>query len=631
LNVWLAGLAILLTISIIGISSQEAFAGTVPPIQVTLDKTVNKPIVVSGTTVEYSYTIKNTGQNTIFCGAVEDDNGTDDFPPGSGNDDHTILVNTLLKTNEEITVMNSVVITQDTTNKAVVNCVADGNVAVVGESSTDVDVVNPSATIDKTASKTQGVIGVDPLTATALDSIFFAYDVENTGDVNLTGCTVSDSQAGLGIVNDIPDPFTPGDTHTVFSTNQKTFPDDAQNTGTLNCNIPTSMGDVLSPVKDTADVIIVDPMITIDKAASKTQGVVGVDPLPATANDDIFYSYVVKNTGDVALTGCVVTDDEPGIGVNSNIPSPLAPNQEVNVFSTVGKKYAANNQNEGTVTCNDVAMVTPSDKDTADVTIVNLMLTLGKTASETQGVIGVDPLEITAGTNVFYAYKATSNADVTLNNCKVNDNLLGAIPGTFNIPPGQMATFFSVIPAIINQNTQNTGTITCDPIAMVTPMAQNTANVNIKLIPCVDLVKMVDKGLIERDETVKYTFDATNCGVVPLKDCNINDVPLGPIGDADFLLPASVSKTFEKSVVINVDTTNTATIVCLTDDEAMNMVMDMDSAKVTIIVVGGEFLSIDNTALFLGGIQSSAVWILPTVAGLAGAGYYLVKFRNKED
>ena len=49
------------------------------------------------------------------------------------------------------------------------------------------------------------------------------------------------------------------------------------------------------------------------------------------------------------------------------------------------------------------------------------------------------------------------------------------------------------------------------------------------------------------------------------------------------------------------------------------------------IVVGGEFSPIDSTALVLAGIQSSAIWMLPVLAGLAGAGFYLIKFRtNKE-
>jgi hypothetical protein len=47
--------------------------------------------------------------------------------------------------------------------------------------------------------------------------------------------------------------------------------------------------------------------------------------------------------------------------------------------------------------------------------------------------------------------------------------------------------------------------------------------------------------------------------------------------------------------------------------------------------VGGEFLPIDTTALMLAGIQSSAIWMLPALAGIAGAGAYFVRTRmNKE-
>jgi len=44
--------------------------------------------------------------------------------------------------------------------------------------------------------------------------------------------------------------------------------------------------------------------------------------------------------------------------------------------------------------------------------------------------------------------------------------------------------------------------------------------------------------------------------------------------------------------------------------------------------VAGELLPLDSTALFLAGIQSMTVWMIPAVAGLAGVGVYLVKFRK---
>jgi len=45
--------------------------------------------------------------------------------------------------------------------------------------------------------------------------------------------------------------------------------------------------------------------------------------------------------------------------------------------------------------------------------------------------------------------------------------------------------------------------------------------------------------------------------------------------------------------------------------------------------VGGEFLPIDSTALLLAGLQTSAIWMLPVLAGAAGAGFAAFKLRRK--
>jgi len=47
------------------------------------------------------------------------------------------------------------------------------------------------------------------------------------------------------------------------------------------------------------------------------------------------------------------------------------------------------------------------------------------------------------------------------------------------------------------------------------------------------------------------------------------------------------------------------------------------------VAVGGELLSIDSTALVLAGLQSSAIWMLPVLAGAAGAGIAAFKLRRK--
>ena len=47
--------------------------------------------------------------------------------------------------------------------------------------------------------------------------------------------------------------------------------------------------------------------------------------------------------------------------------------------------------------------------------------------------------------------------------------------------------------------------------------------------------------------------------------------------------------------------------------------------------VAGELLSVDSSALVIGGLASSAIWMIPMVAGIAGTGIYLVKTRTNRD
>ncbi|MDH3677406.1 MAG: hypothetical protein OEQ12_03805 [Nitrosopumilus sp.] len=47
--------------------------------------------------------------------------------------------------------------------------------------------------------------------------------------------------------------------------------------------------------------------------------------------------------------------------------------------------------------------------------------------------------------------------------------------------------------------------------------------------------------------------------------------------------------------------------------------------------VAGELLPLDSTALLIGGLTSMSVWMIPTVASIAGAGIYLIKYRTNRD
>ena len=47
--------------------------------------------------------------------------------------------------------------------------------------------------------------------------------------------------------------------------------------------------------------------------------------------------------------------------------------------------------------------------------------------------------------------------------------------------------------------------------------------------------------------------------------------------------------------------------------------------------VGGELLPIESTSLMLAGLQTSAIWMLPVLAGAVGTGAYYIRTRMNKD
>ncbi|MDH3277041.1 MAG: hypothetical protein OEL77_03105 [Nitrosopumilus sp.] len=85
---------------------------------------------------------------------------------------------------------------------------------------------------------------------------------------------------------------------------------------------------------------------------------------------------------------------------------------------------------------------------------------------------------------------------------------------------------------------------------------------------------------------------------------------------------------------ISVDS-NTSESIVFSGAGGDNIGLLLDNVKFTQLdcsaPVAGELLSINSSALVIGGLASSAVWMIPSVAGIAGAGIYLVKLRANRD
>jgi len=230
-------------------SIQEAFAGGSGP-QVTVTKSVDKSIVVPNTMVTYSYTVQNTGDVILICTILEDDQLSNPIRTYNQN----VSPGNFLPQHQEQVVINA-----DVTNEATITCFFEGPnglTQIQDTVSESVDVVNPAATIVKTAAQGPNFNPfVDPLQIVAGTQVQYQYVITNTGDVALNNCQLDDDVLGqnlsqFSLVNN-------GAMATVV-TPAGAINADITNTGSIvNCQVPTTMGDILPTVTDTAFVDVV--------------------------------------------------------------------------------------------------------------------------------------------------------------------------------------------------------------------------------------------------------------------------------------------------------------------------------------------------------------------------------------
>jgi len=135
---------------------------------------------------------------------------------------------------------------------------------------------------------------------------------------------------------------------------------------------------------------------------------------------------------------------------------------------------------------------------------------------------------------------------------------------------------------------------------------------------------------------IEKTFD---CGGRDIDETNTDAVGCGNVGidivNSNFQNPEVGVRTFEETI------TNTGGSPGMTHCEVNYTIIEVVGGGQTQLIqkiwvttpppVAGELLPIDSSALMIAGLTSMSVWMVPAVAGLAGVGVYLVKFRANRD
>ncbi|WP_165314359.1 DUF7507 domain-containing protein [Agromyces protaetiae] len=451
-----------------------------------------------------------------------------------------------------------------------------------------------------------------PTTALVGETVTYTLTTLNDGLEPLTVTDLDDPLlADLTWDDDLDPPFTlaPGDSATATGTHTLTQADvDAggvPNTATLTAQTPlgttvsrTASADVDAPQS---------PGLTVVKVAELSGP---VDPVPGTPVD---FSATIENTGNVTLTGVVLSDPlvPPG-DISYEWPDPASPGVLApGEFATASAPYPITQADIDSGRVVNTATVDASTSLGAPVHAVSNEETvvIGQTAAIRIVKSAVLPPVRSlgeVGTAIPYEFEITNTGNLVLENVTAADPILGTLvygewPGAAGrLEPGQSVTAtgsVAITQADLDRGSiENTATATGTPtVPADAPTAQsNTVTVVLPSSPAIGLEKTGSVAEpVATGSTVDYVFTITNPGNLTLTGVEVSDPLLAgvdlvytwPDPAAPGVLPPGLEATAEASLALSqsqIDAgalTNRATVTG-TPPQGLDAVSDEDDAEV---------------------------------------------------
>jgi uncharacterized repeat protein (TIGR01451 family) len=373
--------------------------------------------------------------------------------------------------------------------------------------------------------------------------VTYSFLVTNTGNVDLTAVSVAETAfSGTGTA---PVPSCPQTTLAAGASMTCTAPytitqadvDASQVTNTALATGTPPDGD---PVTSTSDAIISgDPAPQL--ALVKTADASGVQS-PSRVGDQIAYTIVVTNTGNVSLTQVAVTDTLLGADIEyawPGTPGALEASQSVTVTGThlvtQADIEAGSVTNTATATSRapDNTEVTAGPQSTTTPLDQVPGLTLDKAATP---AFGSPPAP---GELITFTFTMTNDGNLGLQNVVITDRLAGLSSITYTwpgaagvLPPGAAATATATYPitqadidagvvlnsAVANGTTANGADVPSNEPDTTTPIEQASALTLVKTADASGITEPAEAG-----QPIVYTFTVTNTGNTALTSVSITD------------------------------------------------------------------------------------------------------------
>ncbi len=358
--------------------------------------------------------------------------------------------------------------------------------------------------------------------------IAYSYQVSNIGNETLTAVNVTDPMPNLSPVNCPQPTLAPGASETCTATYTTTQADVNAPSGITNTGTATGTPPSGPNVTDHSTLTVPSQQVlalTLVKTASV--------PSFSAPGQEIVYSYLLTNTGNVTLSDPSVTDPMPGLSAISCPLTPLDPGDQLTCTATY--KTTQTDLDRGSITNTGTATATPPSgpppvSAASTVTVpatLNPQIALAKTSSPQSFTL--------AGTLITYTYNIINAGNVTLHAVSLTDPMIGlsaiSCPLTILAPGASencTATYTTTQADVDRGQIVNTASV-----FGTSPLGQTVndqASLTLPAIekPGIDLVKLASVPTFSgAGTTITYSYVVSNTGNVTLAPVTVTDPMVG--------------------------------------------------------------------------------------------------------
>ncbi len=476
------------------------------------------PSIRAGDPVNWVYVVVNTGSQILFDVTVTDDQGVAVSCPRDTMESLTYMICTATGVAQagQYANVGSVVGTPDDRE----GDVTDSDPShYFGE--------NPVIEIVKYTNGQDANTAPGPFIPVG-EAVTWTYDVTNSGNVTLANISVTDSE-GVG-VNCPAISLAPGESMMCVGNPGTSEPGQYANVATAS-GLPPS-GPAVQDT-DPSHYFGSDPSISIEKSTNGNDADDAPGPF-ITPGDPVTWNYLVTNTGNVALTGVTVTDDQ---GVAVTCPrDTLDPGNNMTCQAT-GAAQPGQYANVGMVTGSPPAGRDVGDSDPSHYFGPAPSIDIEKSTNGVDADTPTGPL-IVVGSRVRWLYEVTNTGNVALINPRVADSNGVPLfcPRLVRLIPGASYACVGNGTATEGQYA-NVGTVTATPSTEGPDVTDSDPSHYFGVESSIDLEKSTNGQdadtptgpYVPVGGVVTWDYLITNTGNGPLRDLRLADDQLGPV------------------------------------------------------------------------------------------------------